>query len=113
VVVALSLVVLFAPGPDVPSNVPISDKVVHAGLFVLLAVTGRWARLSVAGLAVGLAAYAAVSEVLQSVLPIHRDGDWRDTLADLAGIVLGLVLARLAARPAERSRRHDSVRSGS
>jgi VanZ family protein len=115
VVVVVSLVVLFAPASDVPSGVPISDKVIHAGLFLLLAATGRWARLPVAGLALGLAAYAGVSEALQSTLPINRDGDWRDASADLLGIVLGLALARVltrrGARPVERSRAGGSVRS--
>ncbi|RLV50698.1 VanZ family protein [Nocardioides mangrovicus] len=95
-----SLFVLFLPGSDVPTNVPVSDKVVHAGLFFLLALTGRWAGLSTATLAVELVLYAAASEVLQSVLPIHRDGDVRDALADVAGLAMGLVVARLVRRRA-------------
>jgi VanZ family protein len=59
---------------------------VHAGLFAALAVTtrlrfgrGLWA----------VVAYAAVSEVLQAVLPISRDGDVLDAAADVAGALLG------------------------
>ena len=36
--------------------------------------------------------------MLQAVLPIQRDGNVPDLLADLAGIVLGLGLTRLAVR---------------
>lgn len=96
--VLVSLVVLFAPGPDVPTGLPISDKLVHGLLFAALAVTGRLARVPVLPLLVGLVGYAGLSEVLQSVLPIARDGDVRDALADVAGAVLGLVAFRVATR---------------
>ena len=95
---ALSLVVLFAPGSDVPSALPISDKVIHFLLFALLAATGRMAGLPARGLLVGLVAYAGASEVLQTTLPIHRDGDVRDALADALGVVAGLGLVVLARR---------------
>ena len=97
-VCAASLVVLFSPGSDVPSGLPINDKVVHGVLFAALAVTGRTAGLRPAALALGLAAYAGISEVLQSTLPIDRDGDWRDAVTDLAGVALGLLIMRLAHR---------------
>lgn len=92
-VVLLSLVVLFAPGSDVPTGVPVSDKLVHGGLFAALALTGVPAGVPPVGLATALAAYAGISEVLQGVLPISRDADWRDALADIVGVVVGLVLA--------------------
>jgi hypothetical protein len=98
VVCAASLVVLFSPGSDVPSGLPINDKVVHGVLFAALAVTGRTAGLRPAALALGLAAYAGISEVLQSTLPIDRDGDWRDAVTDLVGVTLGLLIMRLAHR---------------
>jgi membrane associated rhomboid family serine protease len=92
-VVVLSLVVLFSPGSDVPTGLPINDKVVHATLFAALAFTGWWAGVRVRSLVLGLAAYAVGSEILQAVLPIRRDGDYRDALADLLGVALGLVIA--------------------
>ena len=61
VVVVLSLVVLFSPGSDVPTGLPINDKVVHGTLFAALAFTGWWAALRVRLLAFGLAAYAVAS----------------------------------------------------
>ena len=40
----------------------------------------------------GLAAYAAVTEILQAVLPIDRHGDLRDLVADVTGVLVGLAL---------------------
>ena len=63
------------PGDDVPQGGP-DDKLVHAA--DLRGAGGRRAvgpgsrRLA---LGIGLAAYAAVTEILQAVLPIDRDGD--------------------------------------
>lgn len=93
----ISLAMFLTPGEDVPQGGP-NDKVVHALIFVALAVAGRWAGVPWRAIGLGLAAYAGVSEVLQAVLPIHRDGNVPDLLADLAGIVLGLGLTRLAVR---------------
>lgn len=98
VVIAVSLVVLFAPGSDVPSGLPISDKLVHGTLFAALALTGWYAGIRGAWLLPVLATYAVVSEILQAVLPIHRDGDWHDTLADVCGAVVGLVIGFTIAR---------------
>lgn len=103
VAVLLSLVVLFAPGAAVPSGPPGSDKLVHLALFGLLALTGVLARLRPGALATGLVGYAAASEVLQAVLPIHRDGSLGDALVDLLGAAL--VLTAVAARSRRRARR--------
>lgn len=92
--VLLSVVVLFSPGSTVPEESLVSDKVVHLALFAALALTGRLARVPVIALGVGLVGYAVVAEVLQAVLPISRDGDVRDAVADVAGVAVGLVLAR-------------------
>ena len=92
--VLLSLVVLFTPGPETPSVHPGVDKLIHAAMFAVLAVTGRRAGVPVGRLACGLVAYAAVSEVFQAVLPIGRDGEVLDAVADSAGVVAALVAAR-------------------
>jgi hypothetical protein len=96
-VVALSLVILFSPTTG-PSGVAVSDKLIHFVLFTALAVTGRLAEVPVVQLGIGLAGYAAASELLQAALPIERDGDVRDALADVLGVATGLVLASLATR---------------
>jgi VanZ family protein len=98
VVVGVSLAVLFAPASTVPQESLVSDKVVHLALFGALALTGRLAGVAAIPLAVGLVVYAGASEVLQAVLPIGRDGDVRDALADALGVALGLVLFTQAGR---------------
>ena len=62
------------------------DKVVHVLVFAALAAStrGRFGR----GLVLVLL-YAPVSEVLQAVLPIHRDGNVPDALADVGGALAG------------------------
>jgi VanZ family protein len=99
--VLISLVVLFTPGPETPSVHPGIDKLIHMGLFAVLAVTGRLAGVPVVRLGCGLAVYAAVSEVLQAVLPIGRDGEVLDAVADSTGVILALLATRLvtARRP--------------
>ena len=94
----LSLMVLFSPASKVPSGIELNDKVVHAGLFLVLAVSGVVAGLPMRSLALGLALYAGVSEVLQAVLPIDRDGSVFDALADLLGVAAGLGAAALVVR---------------
>ena len=94
-VVLLSLVVLFTPGPETPSVHPGVDKLIHLAMFGVLALTGRWAGVPPTRLACGLVAYAAVSEVLQAVLPIGRDGEVLDAVADSLGVGLALVAARV------------------
>lgn len=109
VVVLASLVMLFSPGSDVPSGFPGSDKIVHFSLFLALAVTGVRAVPRTRRLAVGLVCYAAASEILQTVLPINRDGDVRDAAADVLGVAVGLVLVAVVRRG--RVRRGRAVRS--
>ncbi|WP_016700750.1 hypothetical protein, partial [Actinoalloteichus spitiensis] len=94
--VLVSLVVFFMPASGVPSAPPGTDKVVHVGVFVLLTVTGL---LAVDGsrrgggprrlLLLGLLGYAFLAEVLQGLLPLGRNADWADALANLVGIALG------------------------
>lgn len=98
VVVLLSLAVLFAPGSDVPSAPVGVDKLVHVGLFAALAVSGRWAGITTRTLAALLVGYAAVSEVLQGLAVVDRSASVADWVADVVGVVLGLVLWAAAAR---------------
>ncbi|MGH3905617.1 MAG: VanZ family protein [Pseudonocardiaceae bacterium] len=88
---AVSVVVLFTPASEVPTGPWWADDVVHATVFALLAVTGRVLPVRQPVLTVGLAAYAALSEVVQAVTPLHRTGSAFDVLADLVGIGLGLL----------------------
>jgi membrane associated rhomboid family serine protease len=90
--VLVSVVVLFTPASGVPFAPAGVDKVVHAGLFALLAVTGRWAGARSGPLAVLLVLYAGVSEVVQHVTPLSRTGSVADWLADVVGLLVGLAI---------------------
>jgi hypothetical protein len=99
VAVLVSLAVLFAPADDVPLAPAGVDKLVHAALFAVLALTGRWAGTPRAVLAPVLVLYAAVSEVLQSL--VGRDAAVGDWVADVVGVLLGLLMWQwLERRPA-------------
>ena len=95
--VVVSLVVLFAPAGDVPGAPPGVDKLVHGGLFLALAMTGRWAGLRSAALGPALVLYAGGSEVLQGLAVIGRTASVADWIADVVGALAGLLLwARLS-----------------
>lgn len=98
VVVLVSFAVLFAPGSDVPPAPYGVDKLVHGGLFLALALSGRWAGISAGVLAILLPVYAAVSESIQAMPALHRDATLGDWLADTVGALLGLLLWRLGER---------------
>ena len=93
VAVLVSLAVLFAPPDDVPFAPAGVDKLVHGALFAALALTGRWAGVGRAVLAPVLVLYAAVSEVLQGM--IGRDAAVGDWVADVVGLLLGLLIWQL------------------
>lgn len=96
--VLVSVAVLFAPSSDVPAAPPGVDKLVHAGLFAVLAVTGRWAGIGPRALAALLAGYAVVSELVQGLSALGRTGSVADALADLAGTLVGLLVWAAADR---------------
>jgi len=104
IVALVSLAVLFAPASDVPYAPVGVDKLVHASLFAALALTGRWAGVSRVVLIPVLVLYGAGSEVIQGF--IGRDAAVGDWLADVVGVLLGLVawhwLARRVASGPER-----------
>jgi membrane associated rhomboid family serine protease len=98
VTVLVSLAVLFAPGADVPSAPPGVDKLVHGSLFAALALTGRWAGMTRGVLAGVLVLYAAASELLQGIPVLQRDPSVGDWVADVVGILVGLLLWDLVSR---------------
>ena len=101
-----NLVLLYlclAPAKALPPE-QMSDKAEHAIAWGVLTGLGL---LFWPGLRVRVAAYAlalgALVEVLQATLPLGRDGDWRDWIADAIGV--GLALAVGAALGALARRR--------
>lgn len=89
-VLAVSLVMLFSPGSTVPAGPPYSDKVTHLLIFLVLALAARYAQWRAGWILLGGVLYAAVTEVLQFVLPIQRSGTVGDWLADVVGVAIGL-----------------------
>ena len=92
------MVMLFSPASEVPTDIPVSDKVVHAIIFLTLGLTALAARLGWPGLILlALITYAGASEILQEALPIGRDGSWGDLAADLIGLAIAFGLGWLLA----------------
>jgi VanZ family protein len=99
-IVAIILLALLLPASSLPDGpgVPGLDKLVHALLFLALAVAMR-AELGLGdGRSVGLAivaalAVAAATEALQLAVD-GRSADPYDAAADMAGFVVGLMLSR-------------------
>ncbi|MFC7450041.1 VanZ family protein [Rhodococcus daqingensis] len=94
VVILITLVMLFSPGSTVPSGPPNSDKITHLLMFAALAYAARFAGFGVTAVIVWAGLYAAVSEVLQGLLPIHRSASVWDWVADVVGVAIGLVIFR-------------------
>ena len=98
---AVLLALTLAPSEDLPS-VNLWDKAEHAVAWMVL--TGLGLVLSprrpraIAGFAL---AFGALVEILQGLLPIGRDADIRDLLADSVGIGAAL-LVYLLVRGARR-----------
>lgn len=106
---AVSAYSFFTPGPDLTHAVTIWDKLGHALTFAALALTGQYAGWRARTLAPSLFGYAVASEILQAVLPIQRDGDWHDVVADSAGLVGGLLVGGLTALAWSRFRPRSGV----
>ncbi len=89
VVLALQLIVLYAPDVAGGPGGKGLDKVIHALIFaapalaaLMLGIRARWALCI-------LAAHAPISELIQHFLLPHRQGDVLDVMADLGGVLLG------------------------
>ena len=82
--------------PSMPSVAGgVSDKLLHFLAYVALALvfTAAFSRRHWLAIALGLAAFGGLIELLQHWLPGRRAGEWLDMAANLGGIVVGLALA--------------------
>jgi VanZ family protein len=103
-VLAVSLVVLFAPPADVPSGPEGADKIVHIVLFAALALSGRYAGIRGRLLVPALIVYGGSSEPLQAL--VGRSTSLADWGADVLGVLVGYAgaAAAMRARSASRSK---------
>lgn len=91
------------PGAELAPDLPLVDKLAHAGLYAVLAVLLRLSGLR-PSIAVLLAAtWGVLDELHQRTVP-GRDADPWDALADLAGAYLGVVAVGWSARRRGASR---------
>ncbi len=84
------LVGCLIPIDELPDSVfSVSDKAMHAGLFVGFSCLWLLAGQSIVRVVILGILYGLLIEALQAILPIHRIGDWRDAAADTIGVLLG------------------------
>lgn len=96
VLLLLALAAALLPAPSGIGRIEFGDKMLHAGAFAFLMLW--YAQLYADGrdrrrLALGLVAFGVGIEVLQSLVP-YRSADIWDLVADGAGVVAGVLLAR-------------------
>jgi VanZ family protein len=86
------------PFIDLSRPFQMSDKGLHVLVFVFLAVwfSGQYARQSYWRIGVGLIAFGALIELIQSMVS-YRTAEWMDMYADGVGITIGLIIALLGA----------------
>jgi VanZ family protein len=72
-----------------------SDKWFHAITFMLLTIwfSGQYARRSYWRIALGMLAFGAFIEICQRMLTTYRSAEMLDLVADVAGILAGLLVA--------------------
>lgn len=81
---------------DMPGDWEHPDKVLHVLTFIVLALwfCGQYARSKYWVIATGLTIFGVLIEALQYMIP-YRSAQTGDLMADIAGIVCGMVIALL------------------
>lgn len=104
--VAILLWLTLAPQKALPPDPGFNDKWDHALAWTVLVLSGlvlgprRPRALAAFALALGL-----LVEILQGVMGFGRDSDWRDLVADAAGVALAFLVAATV-RAVLKARRH-------
>jgi len=91
----VALVMALLPHPPHLPGEP-SDKIQHIAAFLTLGALGSFAfpETNSFRLGAGLSIFGAVTEVLQLIPALNRDGDPLDWLADTAAVALIILLLR-------------------
>jgi VanZ family protein len=100
------MMLCWLPGPMVKEleegsswfKIPDLDKMIHAGIFVVFSIL--WARALTyrrrfAWIALAGFGLAIVTELVQKIPAVGRDGNVADALTDGAGVLVGIVVAPL------------------
>jgi VanZ family protein len=93
--VLAAIIVFESLTPSVPMPAPVSDKLAHAAGYGALSFwfAGILERRRYPALAGLLLAFGVLIELAQYVMGFGRTADWRDVIANLAGIATALALA--------------------
>ena len=83
-----------------PPELPVSDKIQHMTAFAVLTLLGciaypNWPRIR---LIAGLIGFGGLIEIVQMVPALHRDSQWSDWFADIAAVLVALVIATITHR---------------
>lgn len=85
---------LSTPSSGVP-HVGNNDKIIHALIFIGFGYLWRRSGLTNRQTVIWGAVFAVLTEIYQALMPIGRSGDWEDAFADLVGVLIGLLFARI------------------
>ncbi|MDX1915214.1 MAG: VanZ family protein [Methylophilus sp.] len=99
VLVAVVTLLMLVELPPKQGGWPYWDKVQHMGVFLIMTKIGFYAYPSKKWwVAIHLAVFGALVEVLQGLLTVTRQASVYDWLADVAGILLMVVISEVFLR---------------
>jgi len=100
------LVICMMPAHHIPHvTIPQFDKIVHTGIYIIFGILTYYGwtmqtsffglhRKTIIKIIVLLSAYGLLIEVMQEALTADRHFEWFDELADIAGSVIGVLMAK-------------------
>ena len=92
-IVSMFMLIELAPKKD---SIKYLDKIQHSIVFLILSIAGCLAfKKKIWMITIGLTIFGAIIELLQATLTTTRTGDVKDWLADVAGILIGLVIVSI------------------
>lgn len=100
VVAAIVAFTSLAPASDLTTMTVPNDKVRHFIAYAILGVlfAEAFRNRSWVLIALALAAYGGVLEILQGIMPVGREASWLDQIANITGAFAGVLALRFARR---------------